>query len=318
MRESAYMKFPLGMLLSSQYKVALSLPELQSQTNQFSHKWAPGCVAQLMDSDPPNLFLHYNVTCNAKWSDPRGHEVRVKFDLSQVTSEQTAKNLDVRVSCSCPAFLYWGAQWNLNQRDSLEGQARPLLAPPTERMDLRGHFVLCKHAWVVFKRILPSVQHNVDNILRKLDVEKHQPAPPPKERVQQQQEKMKRRQDVQEQRKQRNVDIQKDLGEAAKRRDERLLPEHYKVVRTEPATHQHEVPNEPDIHDPELERQDQQEKAEQAERDRLQQEEEAKIMQKEDTEKDVDSKTKDRELLDRKKKQEQESGMKSFLDRKYR
>ena len=119
-------------------------------------------------------------------------------------------------------------------------------------------------------------------------------------------------------RRQRNEQIQQDLGEAAKRRDERLLPEHKKVVRTEPATHMHEVPNEPDIHDPEIERQDQQEKAEEAERDRLQQEEEAKMMQKENTEKDVDSKTKDRELLDRKKKQEQESGMKSFLDRKYR
>ncbi len=675
-----YIKFPLGMLLTSRYKIALSLPELQSQTNAFSHKWAPGCAAKLLDSDPPNLFLHYNVSCNAKWSDPRGHEVRVKFDLSKVTDEQSAKDLDVKVSCSCvamgtmlrmadgtekpiedvkvgdwvithkgrarqvtfvssrppkdgeqawslkskgyqeplvlsadhpsarvrdgkfswgcppdlvekeslyfpkfqwdgaqtadadlaallgyyaaeghlvkkrkrgnrkattaevvfidgdayslyeikyvfnraekdtlvrdvaerasrlmpdvelsvkdvnswteirvkspkfarlmfelggfsdqkrkrknfapavmawdiasfwevltayalgdghagefgfdissvspdivtqsshfllsqgvwhglsrvkkngarrirfnlraypelyrrmkpllrsdlppverqirpqeiwnegwlrpllkkvqcvaptmfhdltvdedesfiangivvhncPAFLYWGAQWALNQRDSLEGQARPLLAPPTERLDLRGHFVLCKHAWVVFKRILPSVQHNVDKILRQLEVEKHQPAPQPKPKVKERQEQMKRRQEVQETRKQRNEQIQQDLGEAAKRRDERLLPEHYKVVRTEPATHEHEVANEPDIHDPELERLDQQEKAEQAERDRLQQEEEAKMMQKEDTEKDVDSKTKDRELLDRKKKQEQESGMKSFLDRKYR
>lgn len=308
-----YFKIPLGMMLTSRYKVALSLPDLESQTNSFSTKYAPGCSAQLLDSNPSQLFLHYKVTCNAKWSDPSGHEVRVQFDLSEVTDEASAKNIDVRVSCTCPAFLYWGAQWNLNQRDSLEGQPRPLLAPPTERLDLRGHYVICKHCYVVFKRILPSVQHNIDNILRKRDVKQKQPTIAPKPQTEQRQEQMRRRQEQKDLRKERNEKVKKDLGDAARQREQDLEDEG-KVVRTEPATHQHEVPNEPDIHDPELEKLDQQRKQEQAEQDRLQQEEEAKAMQKKEP---VENEPKsDRQLLEEKKQREQDNGMKSFLNRK--
>jgi|SRR5271157_649204 len=273
-----YFSLPYRIFTSSKYKVALSLPDLQAQTNSFSKKYAPGCSASLLDSDPPNLYLHYNVTCSAKWSDPKGHEVRVKFDLSQVTDENTAKDIDVRVSCSCPAFLYWGAQWNLNQRDSLEGQARPLLAPPTERLDLRGDYVICKHCWVVFKRILPSVQHNIVKILRKREVERKKPTIEQKPEVKKRQDEMKEREE------RRKTKGKPPAGTPERRqneqviRDQRMLPEHYKIVRTEPATHVHPIPNEPDIHDPELEKLDQQVKEEEEAKLRMQEEEEAKMM----------------------------------------
>ena len=50
-------------------------------------------------------------------SDPAGHDVRVQFDVTKVEETQNAKDLDLQVSCSCPAFLYWGAQWNLHHHD---------------------------------------------------------------------------------------------------------------------------------------------------------------------------------------------------------
>lgn len=102
-------------------KTAISLPELVRQTNAFSKKYRGGCQARLLDSNPKALFLHYNVKCNKEDSDPAGHDVRVQFDVTKVEETQQAKDLDLQVNCSCPAFLYWGAQWNLHNRDGLLG-----------------------------------------------------------------------------------------------------------------------------------------------------------------------------------------------------
>lgn len=181
-------------------KRATPLPQLISDTNSFSTKNRPGCQPSLEGSNPKDLFLAYNVKCNLETSDPNGHAVKVHFDVSEVRDETTAKNLDVAVSCSCPAFLYWGGQWNTHQRDALEGEPRPLLTAPTERMDLRNHFVVCKHIKAVSERILPSVQHNIVKILRKrkLDAETDTPAPP-KSRLEEKQREMRERQKKQKQ-----------------------------------------------------------------------------------------------------------------------
>ena len=138
-----WVQVPVIVLHPPYTKVAISLPELVRQTNAFSVKRRAGCQPTLKRSRPKELYLEYNVVCHESYSDPRGHDVQVQFDLSQVEETQDAKRLDVRVSCSCPAFLYWGAQWNLHQRDGLHGQARPLLQAPTQRLDLRGNFVIC-------------------------------------------------------------------------------------------------------------------------------------------------------------------------------
>lgn len=174
MEELTPIRFSLARYFSpNSHKVAISVPELVQQTNEFSTKNRPGCQPTYEKSKhPQELFLRYNVKCKLKESDPNGHDVKVRFDLEQVKDEATAKNLDVEASCSCPAFLWWGAQWNMHQRDALEGEPRPLLTAPTERLDLRGHFVICKHLKAVFERILPSVQHNIVNILRDREVER--------------------------------------------------------------------------------------------------------------------------------------------------
>ena len=173
---------PLSKVIAGDYKVglsphsktAVSLPALVQQTNAFSQKHRPGCAPTLEKSDPKNLFLQYNVTChNEDYNDPNGHEVRVQFDVSKIEESQKSNDLDIQCSCSCPAFLYWGAQWNLHQRDGLLGEPRPKLQAPTERLDLRTNFVICKHCKVVFERILPSVQHNINNIIRKKKVDEN-------------------------------------------------------------------------------------------------------------------------------------------------
>lgn len=175
-----FIRIPASAIIAGNYKVgltprekvAVSLPELVQQTNAFSMKHRPGCEATLTKSDPKELYLQYNVKChNEDYNDPNGHEVRVKFDVEKIKEGQRANDLDIQASCSCEAFLYWGAQWNLHQRDGLLGEPRPLLQAPTQRLDLRNNFVICKHCKVVFERILPAIQHNINNLLRKKEVE---------------------------------------------------------------------------------------------------------------------------------------------------
>jgi hypothetical protein len=173
MAERLTITIPLFLTDKPHTKTAITLPELIRETNSFSKKYRPGCAPTLLDSNPKALFLHYNVKCNKEDSDPAGHDVRVQFDVTKVRDSQQAKDLDVQVSCSCPAFLYWGAQWNLHQRDGLLGNPRPKLVAPTERLDLRANYVICKHIHSVLERILPSVQHNIVKILREREIQKN-------------------------------------------------------------------------------------------------------------------------------------------------
>src|SRR5271156_3568483 len=234
-------------------KTAISLPEIVRQTNAFSKKYRGGCMPRLLDSNPKALFLHYNVKCNKEDSDPAGHDVRVQFDTTKVEESQKAKDLDIQVQCSCPAFLYWGAQWNLHQRDGLLGPARPELQAPKERLDLRGNYVICKHIHAVFERILPSVQHNIVNILRKREVEKNKDKMrQTPERLEKMQEQIRKKKQIEKIRKTKNEKIKEKLMEALRKEDEARLqhdedlenqvPDAGAINRDEPATEEHEAP----------------------------------------------------------------------------
>jgi hypothetical protein len=205
-------------------KVAISLPELVSQTNAFSVKNRPGCTPHLEASDPKDLFLRYNVKCNLETSDPKGHDVKVHFDVSKVTPEMRANDLDIKCTCSCPAFLYWGAQWNLSEKGGLEGEARPKLQAPKERLDLRTNFVICKHCKAVFERILPAVQHNIQNIVRDKAVEEYKQTPTKAPtRLDREQEAMRQRQLLKKKR--RTPKEKEDLEDMQRKERDRLLQE---------------------------------------------------------------------------------------------
>jgi len=169
---------PLRYLATKRYKIAFSIKELVEESNAFSKKWVGGCIPTLIKSEPKKLFMHYRVICNKTddkgnlVSDPKGHEVRIQFDLSKVDIDSNIDNLDVRVSCSCPAFLYWGAQWNAHQLDSLEGVPRPLLQAPTKQLDKRDTYFVCKHVAVVSKRITPAINNVLNRLRDKLRLER--------------------------------------------------------------------------------------------------------------------------------------------------
>lgn len=252
MDERVSITIPFSMLLPKfGMKTAISLPDLVRETNAFSKKHRPGCQARLINSDPDELFLEYNVTCHENYSDPSGHDVRVQFlveklpDVAPEEARGLSQVLDVQVSCSCPAFLYWGAQWNLHQRDGLLGPPRPLLQAPTQRLDLRGNFVICKHIHAVFERILPAVQHNIVKILRERVVERRkreeEKAP---EKLREKQEEMKKRREVEKAKRIKDKDKREEALRALEQEEEERL-EHEReleegeepvVERTAPAT----------------------------------------------------------------------------------
>ena len=212
-----WVSIPVIRLRPPYTKVAISLPELIRQTNAFSVKRRAGCTPTLAKSRPKELFIEYKVVCHENYSDPRGHDVQVQFDLSQVEKTQDAKRMDVRVNCSCPAFLYWGAQWNLHQRDGLHGPARPLLQAPTQRLDLRSNFVICKHIKAVFERILPAIQHNIQNIVRQRQVEETkkrlEEAPPTEKekKLRERQEEMRKKKEIEKIVETKDPDKQKEM-----------------------------------------------------------------------------------------------------------
>jgi hypothetical protein len=233
-------------------KTAISLPDLVRQTNAFSKKYRPGCTPSLLDSNPKALFLHYNVKCNKEDSDPAGHDVRVQFDTTKVQESSQAKDLDVQISCSCPAFLYWGAQWNLHQRDGLLGTPRPQLQAPSEQLDLRGNFVICKHVHAVFERILPSVQHNIVKILRERVVQqKKDELDKTPERLQEKQEEMKKKKELEKIRKVKDKEVQDKLYEALREQEEaRLMHEEELEDQVEPVVHRDHPATEPAEEEP--------------------------------------------------------------------
>jgi hypothetical protein len=99
----------------------------------------------------------------------------------------------------------------------------------------------CKHLKVVADRILPSVQHNIKNILRQREVaqNKDKPKKPLKPNLPEKQEQMRERM---QQKKKKPVEdkgqLQQQLQQGLKRREEQLTPAPapHLIVRDEPAT----------------------------------------------------------------------------------
>lgn len=144
-----------NLFVSRRYKIAFSVKDLVNLTSEMSVKNQAGCNPTLLVGNWKELFLRYRVKCSLKGSDPQGHEVRLRFNTKKIVKGSGINNLDVKVSCTCPAFLYWGAQWNLGQGDSLEGKPRPLYQAPDPKNKERFQFVICKHIKVVADRIGP-------------------------------------------------------------------------------------------------------------------------------------------------------------------
>jgi len=66
------------------------------------------------------------------------------FQFIPKANTKDPSKLHVRVSCSCPSWVFWGAQWNAWMGEYLYGKAYLKLLPPKVR-DPRSRFLVCKH-----------------------------------------------------------------------------------------------------------------------------------------------------------------------------
>jgi hypothetical protein len=144
------------------------------------------CSSNLVYFDPLIGFLQFHTNCAASrntWSQsiifddwesivtlrhpwegplfPEMEETRIERERiekeTMITGDETWPevqskfpeliNMDIMVYCDCPAFLWWGAWYNVEQRDSA---MFPEGIPPPKVRDPSLSNVICKHLAAVF------------------------------------------------------------------------------------------------------------------------------------------------------------------------
>lgn len=99
----------------------------------------------------PNIFT-YLVKGNMQNSSKSGYIVNVLIDREHIRKNAQLTKQPVRVSCTCPAYLYWGSKYNATKGGYNLGKGEK--RKPKKR-DPDGHNKICKHI-VAVREVLKS------------------------------------------------------------------------------------------------------------------------------------------------------------------
>ena len=143
-----------------------TLKELLHETPARSYaKGTSGVSFVGANKRDPLYHITYRVWGKEKVSDPRGHLVKLRFLLDP---DIAPGDMDVEVSCDCYAFVYWGAQHNVNERNALERKIKgkdglvDLSAPePVEPPKQPRNYVICKHIAAVIERASQLIERHL-------------------------------------------------------------------------------------------------------------------------------------------------------------
>jgi hypothetical protein len=137
-------RFPIETVLNYQnVKVAKLLHEFEdsmiysSKDDLYKKLDYDGVTVELARAEPRSGRWSFNTTSG-------DDNYSTIFQFLPFGNVREANKLHVRVSCSCPSFLYWGAQFNAVMGDYLYGDIRPKFTPPQFR-DPNNKFKVCKH-----------------------------------------------------------------------------------------------------------------------------------------------------------------------------
>lgn len=77
---------------------------------------------------------------------------RHEFEVGQREVSMTLNDGHVALKCSCPAWVYHGAEYHARQEDYLLGKPRGTAKKPSMR-DSEGDTYLCKHTFAVLNNL---------------------------------------------------------------------------------------------------------------------------------------------------------------------
>lgn len=134
---------PVELFLPENIKNAKLLSDLEKtrRTNSAGGTYFPslaGITVRLLRAEPKIGRWVFATTSG------KAEPYRTIFQFIPYKNIRETPKLHVRVSCSCPSFLFWGAQYHAIMGDYLYGKIRPKFAPPVKR-DPKGRFLVCKH-----------------------------------------------------------------------------------------------------------------------------------------------------------------------------
>lgn len=146
------------------YVRADSVLNLRMNAPHWVDERAALCGSHLIHFDSVGGLLQFHTSCQNsrniyiqtidfdEWEDVVPEEIRlenppwerVKADVPDLL------NVNVRVHCNCPAFLWWGSWYHMEDRDSaLFQEGTPA---PTQQLELRQANIICKHLAAVFNQ----------------------------------------------------------------------------------------------------------------------------------------------------------------------
>lgn len=104
---------------------------------------------KLVNTDIKNFLFQFAVPGDGWPNSKPLYQVDIKFDKTGATD---LKQLDVKVRCNCPFFIYNGPEYNASSGNYLFSGPRGTAAPPDVRDPSRVYYI-CKHINAVFSLI---------------------------------------------------------------------------------------------------------------------------------------------------------------------
>ena len=148
---------------------AANLEDLLRATSRFSSKYAKLCTVRKLKEDKKTNTWYFIVKGNKIDSNARGHEVQVQLERNP--KQVDFRKLKVKISCSCPFWVWWGPDYNADHRHYLLGNPLSDGSAPNKNDPTRKNLI-CKHVYSVgqifekfAKRTGQDTYKEVDSIL---------------------------------------------------------------------------------------------------------------------------------------------------------
>ena len=138
---------PVVIPCAAPIRIAKTIGEMEAGLYGPTIQRAKGCSLTTVRSSPRILRYIINVNCS-------GTERTVKLKFIPKTKRKwfKATSADIRVSCSCPAWVWWGSEWHAKQKKFLDQKLRGNGSAPDIRDPQRIRPV-CKHVYAVFNKV---------------------------------------------------------------------------------------------------------------------------------------------------------------------